>query len=43
MFPAGRRTAEGRSDLEAQQEGLRSWLTRLNAFFDEAPDDQPLE
>lgn len=43
MFPAGRRTAEGRSDLEAQQAGLHSWLTRLDAFFAEAPDHQPLE
>jgi len=43
MFPAGRRTAEGRSDLEAQQAGLRSWLTRLDGFFAEASDNQPLE
>src|SRR5581483_9489259 len=43
MFPAGRRTAEGRSDLEAQQADQHSWLTRLDAFFAEAPDHQPLE
>jgi hypothetical protein len=40
-FPAGRRTAEDRSDLEARQEDLRSWLTRLDAFFAESPHHKP--
>jgi DNA gyrase/topoisomerase IV subunit A len=37
-FPAGRRTAEGRSDLESQHAGLRTWLARLDAFFADRPD-----
>jgi hypothetical protein len=39
-FPTGRRTAEGRSDLESQQADLHSWLARLDAFFADAPDHE---
>ena len=40
-LPAGRRTAEGRSDLESQQAGLLTRLARLDAFFAEAPNHEP--
>jgi len=38
--PAGRWTAQGRTDLEAQQAGLRTWLTNLDTFFAEDPKRQ---
>jgi DNA gyrase/topoisomerase IV subunit A len=36
-FPAGRRTAEARADLEAEQLDLRSRLAELDAFLAQGP------